>query len=397
MMTTAEYDTVFKLPFTEAAGFFRRKLNIPTKEWTDLELGEHAKGFMSAGAYNADLLADLRKITQKAIDGGMDIREFRKAFRPLVEKYGWELKGGGPGWRADLIFRTNISTAYAAGRWQQFEAAGIKYLRYVHADGVRHPRPKHLAMHGTVRLIGDAFWGVNYPPQGFRCHCRAEAVTQKEYDATPDQQKQLPPGWKDAADPGWAYNVGKEANRWNPNLDRYDYDIARELVKGLPQEKLFKTWHDFARATVTEELKKPEYSGLSNENLIKRLRTNISNSEKYPVAVLPPEIKTKIGAQTQGVYLSHYDLIKQQVSRQGQNFEAMEYAKAQDTLESVKLLVQEGEYLHLFAADLSGKWYVAVLQTTETGEGVFLKSFRRSNSKDVASQKKQGTVLIDKT
>ena len=75
----------------------------------------------------------------------------------------------------------------------------------------------------------------------------------------------------------------------------------------------------------------------------------------------------------------------------------MEYARAQDTIESVKLLVQEGEYLHLFAADLSGKWYVAVLQTTETGQGVFFKSFRRSNSKDVALQKKQGNVLIDKT
>lgn len=207
-MKAEDFKKIFNLPFSEAASFFKKKLNIPTLEWTDLWQGEHAKGFMSAGAYHADLLTDLRSMVDKAISGGLDKKTFREQFRPLVAKHGWQLKGGGPAWRSDLIWQTNRQTAFAAGRWQQMESAGIKYLRYVHADGIMHPRLTHLAMHGTIRPRGDAFWSVNYPPNGFRCHCRAEPVSVKEYDATPQNLKELPTDWQTAPDVGWRYNVG---------------------------------------------------------------------------------------------------------------------------------------------------------------------------------------------
>ena len=192
-MIAAEFKQIFNLPFSEASSFFKQKLNIPTREWTDLWQGEHAKGFMSAGADHADLLTDLRGMVDKAIAGGVTKKDFRDQFRPLVAKHGWQLQGGGPAWRSDLIWQTNRATAFAAGRWQQLESAGIKYLRYIHADGIRHPRPTHLAMHGIVRPRLDAFWSVNYPPNGFRCHCRAEPVSDKEYATTPQNLKQLPP------------------------------------------------------------------------------------------------------------------------------------------------------------------------------------------------------------
>lgn len=233
-MNPDDFQRVFNLPFTEAESFFKQKLNIPTKAWTDLWEAEHAKGFMSAGAYHADLLSDLRSMVDKAIAGGMTKDEFRKQFKPLVSKYGWQLKGGGPAWRSDLIWQTNRATAFAAGRWQQMESAGIEYLRYVHADGVAHPRPKHLAMHGTVRKRKDAFWKVNYPPQGFRCHCRAEPVTAKEYADTPASLKDLPDGWESAADPGWGYNVGEAG------LKRHEEILTDKMTKLPPDiaEKL---------------------------------------------------------------------------------------------------------------------------------------------------------------
>lgn len=95
-MNPENFKKTFNLPFIEAERFFQDKLNIPTLAWDELSGAAHARGFMSAGAYQADLLADLRKMTDKAIAGGLDIREFRKQFLPLVERYGWQLKGGGP-------------------------------------------------------------------------------------------------------------------------------------------------------------------------------------------------------------------------------------------------------------------------------------------------------------
>lgn len=233
-MNAADFKRIFSLPFVEAESFFRDKLNIPTLRWDELDGAAHARGFMSAGAYQADLLADLRKMTDKAIAGGMNIREFRKQFLPLVERYGWQLKGGGPAWRSDLIWRTNISTANAAGRWQQFEDAKIDYLMYRHNDSVMHPRPLHVALDGKVLPRTDPFWSRNYPPQGFGCRCRAVAATEQEFN---EGDNYRPEGWESMADPGWDYNVGLESDRglstMTAKLDSLPSDIGAELLKKL--------------------------------------------------------------------------------------------------------------------------------------------------------------------
>lgn len=241
----------------------------------------------------ACILYPLHLLPAAHVVGGMDIREFRQQFKPLVEKYGWQLKGGGPGWRADLIFRTNINSAYAAGRWQQFKEAGIKYLRYVHADGVRYPRPHHQAMHGTVRPIDDPFWSVNYPPQGFGCHCRAVPVTDKEYAATPDQQKQLPKGWENSADSGWGYNVGQEAAK--------GYEALTGKFEKLPV--------DIARAWMTQFVQQPQFE----QFIAGRIKGN------FPVAVLNEADKVALGTNAQVVWLSDDSLAKNKglTGRQG--------------------------------------------------------------------------------
>ena len=42
--------------------------------------------------------------------------------------------------RLDLIFDVNTRQSYAAGRWQQLQAA--PYWQYDHQDWVEHPRPQ---------------------------------------------------------------------------------------------------------------------------------------------------------------------------------------------------------------------------------------------------------------
>jgi SPP1 gp7 family putative phage head morphogenesis protein len=228
-MEQAAFDKIFNLPFSEAVNFFRDKLNIPTLAWNELDGAAHAKAFTSAGAYEADLLNELRQMTDKAIAGGMDIREFRKQFKPLVERYGWQLKGGGAAWRSDLIWRTNISTAYQAGRWQQFEDAGIKYLMYMHNDSVRYPRPTHKAMDGLILPIADPFWTKNYPPNGWGCKCRAVAATEKEYKAAPKELTKRPKDWPYMADAGWDYNVGQAGQERNT-------EFLKEKLASLPKD-----------------------------------------------------------------------------------------------------------------------------------------------------------------
>jgi hypothetical protein len=217
-MTTDEFDAIFKLPFNEASRFFRKKLNIPTSAWDDLWKEQHARGFMAAGAMKADLLTDLRGAVQKAIDGKLSLKDFREQFDGIVEKRGWAYKGG-RNWRSRLIWDANITTAYQAGRWQQFEESLSEFLRYVHADGVINPRPLHVSWNGTVLPIDHPWWDTHYGPNGWGCHCRAVRAWKQDYErALKEGRGQAPSSAIDPTtgapvgiDKGWDYNVGKAA------------------------------------------------------------------------------------------------------------------------------------------------------------------------------------------
>lgn len=202
----------FNTPFAEQLAFFRAKLNLPTRRWNDIERGAHDRAFIVAGAGKADLLADLRAAVDKAINEGGGIGQFRKDFRALVQKNGWtgwtgEGSKGGEAWRTKVIYQTNMATSYAAGRYAQLTDPEflklMPYWHYVHADGVMHPRPLHLAWDGTTLPHDHPFWRTHFAPNGWGCHCRIVPV-----GAPGPGDKTAPPqGW-DKIDPKTGVQVG---------------------------------------------------------------------------------------------------------------------------------------------------------------------------------------------
>ncbi len=194
-------------PFQEQIDFFKQKTNIPTQKWTDVFASAHDKAFMVAGAQKAELLDDLRLAVEKTMTEGKGIFEFRREFDRIVEKHGWTgwkgegkqaissknyLDHKGTGWRSNIIYQTNLSTSYAAGRWQQLNDPDLlklrPYWKYVHSDSVKHPRPLHVSWNGLVLKHDDPFWATHFPPNGWLCHCRVTAVRPKDYkgDIAPD-------------------------------------------------------------------------------------------------------------------------------------------------------------------------------------------------------------------
>ncbi len=234
--------------FQEQIDFFRGKLNVPTERWDDIWQGAHDKAFMVAGAKKADLLKDLNSAVEGAVEGE-SIGAFRKRFFEDVKKSGWTGWTGegseyGRNWRTRVIYQTNVATSYAAGRWQQLHDPDLlsvrPFWRYVHADGVIHPRPLHQAW-GASRLTlryDHPFWKTHFPPNGWGCGCRVVAVRGPGAgDAT-----EPPVGWDSVdaktgaplgIDKGWAYAPGAGT------------DVSlRELV----QEKLITYPEAIARA-----------------------------------------------------------------------------------------------------------------------------------------------------
>lgn len=186
----ARGDGKFNKQFQEQVDFFRSKLNLPTERWDDIVKNAHDRGFIVAGAAKADLLNDLRDAVDKAIVNGESIQSFRSRFDDIVKKNGWEGWTGsgskkGRDWRTRVIYQTNLSTSYAAGRYKQLNdpdlAAVRPYWQYIHNDTVQHPRPLHVSWSGMVLHKDDPWWQTHFPPNGWGCRCRVKAVRGSEF------------------------------------------------------------------------------------------------------------------------------------------------------------------------------------------------------------------------
>lgn len=225
-------------PFEAGIAHLRRKLDLPTERWDDIARSAHDRAFIVAGAARADLLADLKQAVIDAGSGG-GLAGFRKDFDAIVARHGWtgwtgEGSAQGVAWRTQIIYRTNMASSHAAGRWQQLNdpafAREMPYWRYRHADGVANPRPQHLAWDGLTLPREHPFWQTHFPPNGWGCRCKAFAVRAPEAGA----RTEPPDGWDEldaktgaprGIDRGFDYAPG--ANAATPLADL----IAAKLIR----------------------------------------------------------------------------------------------------------------------------------------------------------------------
>lgn len=180
----------FNAPFPEQVEFFRKKLNLPTERWDDILRSAHDRAFVVAGAQSADLLADLHQAVSKAITDGTGLEAFRKDFKNIVAKNGWTNFTGsgskaGIAWRTKVIYQTNLSTSYAAGRWKQLNDPDLlktlPYWRYKHNDSVFSPRPLHVSWNGLTLPANHAFWRTHFPPNDWGCECGVVPANKTEF------------------------------------------------------------------------------------------------------------------------------------------------------------------------------------------------------------------------
>ncbi|WP_201266032.1 PBECR2 nuclease fold domain-containing protein [Pseudomonas aeruginosa] len=170
------------LPFKQQITFFRDKVNLPTRAWSDLYAAEHDWAFVVAGATKRTLLADLRGAVQRAIESGQTLEQFRQNFDQVVAKHGWQYNGE-RGWRTRVIFDTNLRQSYNAGRETQMADPLLRKRRpyglYRHGDS-RHPRPQHLAWDGTVLPLDDPWWSTHSPQNGWGCQCKKFMLSERD-------------------------------------------------------------------------------------------------------------------------------------------------------------------------------------------------------------------------
>lgn len=277
------------MPPERAIQYLADKGNQVTWGWRDMTGPEHAKSFTVAKSATFDVLGEIRQAATKALAEGQTKRMFDKDLIPILQAKGWwGLKevinpDGEPQQvqlgsvrRLETIFRTNLQTAYMAGRYQQMmeNVADRPYWQYVAImDG--RTRPAHAALNRVVFRYDDPVWNHIYPPNGFRCRCRVTALSEfalkksglevisSKGRLTPieisDGEKIIPtvslklPGMQEGfvPDPGWDYNPGKSWGRWDKNGllsdclgDGAAFAERGDCIKALPNQK---SWKEYGR------------------------------------------------------------------------------------------------------------------------------------------------------
>lgn len=372
-------DAPFGAPFDDAVRFFRQKTSVGTAHWTDVYAAAHARSFMVAGASSEALVGDLREAVDAAIADGESLEDFRTRFDSIVKRHGWAYNGG-RNWRTRVIYETNLTSAYAAGRHYQQTLPDVlelfPYWQYQHS-GALNPREQHVAWDGAILRANDPTWRWLYPPNGWGCGCWVLVLSEDDLarmgrfgpDQAPAQNlrpwrnprtgrvTQVPEG----VDPGF---------EWNPGLQWVNGEMGGATVP--PSAPLSA---EAARAYIDDAL-----------------AGGRSAFELQPVMATPGRFRS-LGADTdQPVWLSVQTIRDDTTFRKGTTAASWLDA-ALDTVRTGAVYRDRQGRLVLIA-QIGGVLWRAGIKTT--GENrVILSAFRRTNRVQVERLEKTGSLLLE--
>jgi hypothetical protein len=104
-------------------------------------------------------------------------------------------------------YNTAISASSMAGRWMEIEDMKQEFplLQYKTVGDAR-VRPTHAALDNIVRPVGDKFWDLYYPLNGWNCRCSTAQLSKGEEPVTSLKSFKKP----DDVPKEFLYNSGKQ-------------------------------------------------------------------------------------------------------------------------------------------------------------------------------------------
>ena len=233
-----------------AIAFWKQRAKLTDEEAK--ALGEEVKhrAFYVTGLAKQDLVQLVSDGIEEALKNGETLADFKKRIAAAIQAQGWH------DYRVENIFRTNMQTAYSAGRYKKMQAvkASRPYWQYI-AVMDKRVRPSHAILHEKVYPADHEFWSSNYPPNGFRCRCGVRTLSARQVEKqglTVETEMPKADMWTDpktgyeyfvhfpGADKGFRNNPGKDWVQAGLNLKKHGMDTAPPPPKKEPltQKKL---------------------------------------------------------------------------------------------------------------------------------------------------------------
>src|SRR5690606_39080854 len=154
-----------------AIEWFRKKVPLTREQWDQLVDDAKRRAFTVSSVARLDVIADTLAALDRAIAEGTTFQEFKK---DVAAKLPEECQGTvkDPAWRLETIHRTNVQSAYSAGRYEQMtDPEVVKFRPYFMFDAIIDDRTTNecKALHGVIRPQDDPYWEGRIPPLHFNC------------------------------------------------------------------------------------------------------------------------------------------------------------------------------------------------------------------------------------
>ncbi len=169
----------FGAKFEAAVDFFRAKRVVSVATF-DAMLDRWREG-----AFVARRLANDRLVS-RARDILADGMEQQLTGDDLAIRMETELGLGDKSWYAETIVRTNLSSAYGAGRYTQMTDPSVKKLRpfvQFRTVGDSRVRHDHAELDDKVFVNGSELHAQYAPPLGFNCRCQMVTISKRQFES----------------------------------------------------------------------------------------------------------------------------------------------------------------------------------------------------------------------
>jgi SPP1 gp7 family putative phage head morphogenesis protein len=200
-MTTAKPLALLAEQPIEAIRLARaQKVVLPQVFYGEMTARARQMAFSVAGLGQISQLAAVKRSLDQALADGESFAKWKARVRA------GEIPLALPASRLEVIFRTNIQSAYNRGRWQRLQQRTRTHPYWMY-DAVNdsRTRPAHAAMDNTVLRHDHPWWSTHYPPNGYQCRCRVVGLTTA--DAERRGLTTIPTAA--APDAGWAFSPGE--------------------------------------------------------------------------------------------------------------------------------------------------------------------------------------------
>ena len=125
-MKKAEYGLTGDFIFKEAVEFLKKKIPLKLGEYREISDECKGKAFTVSGYTSLEVLQKFLDELTEACEQGKTKKDFMDTMNDFLERNGYE--GLNP-FNADVIFRTNMQTAYNAGHYKSMTNPTTKKLR----------------------------------------------------------------------------------------------------------------------------------------------------------------------------------------------------------------------------------------------------------------------------